>query len=180
MYIEPPRERIPRVPLDRRAYAFLIDYVTIWLITSLLGGNNFFLQLVVFIIAWLGMRVLLVSANHGQSLGRWALDLKVTDIRFRRTPSLLNLTKREAIAGFGAFLAMIGLNLTFINPFSTLLLVSPLLGLCSMALIDDDRNQTLYDRLAQTSIIPTRRGFSLDIRLRRVYWEVKKALKKRK
>nr|WP_034937874.1 RDD family protein [Gloeocapsa sp. PCC 73106] len=180
MYIEPPRQRIPKVPLDRRAYAFLIDYVTVWLITSLLGGSNFFLELLVFTIAWLGMRVLLVSVNQGQSLGRWALDLKVMDTRFRRLPSLVNLTKREAIVGFGAFLAMMGLNLAFINPFSTLILISPLLAESSMALTDEEMNQTLHDRLGQTIIIPTRRGFSLDVRLRRIYWEVKKSLNKRK
>jgi len=179
MYIDPSPRSIPKVPLDRRAYAFLIDYVTIWLITSLLGGQNILLQLVVFSLAWLGMRVLLVISNHGQSLGRWAMDLKVMDIRLERLPSVINLTKREGVLGFAAFLAMIGLNLTFINPFSTLLLVCPLLGECSIALADEEFNQAFHDRLAKTIIIPTKRGFSLDVRMRRLYWEAKKALRQK-
>lgn len=177
--MEPPSRYIPKVPLDRRAYAFLIDYVTVWLITLLLGGNNVFIQLLVFSFGWIILRILVVAGNRGQSLGRWALDIKLMDQRFNRIPPLLNLAKREGILGLAAFMAMVGLNITFINPFSTLILVSPLLGECSMALADEQFNQALHDRLAKTIVIPTSRGFSLDIRLRRIYWEVKKSLKKR-
>ena len=180
MYIEPSRRTIPKVPLDRRAYAFLIDYVVVWLITSLFAGGNLFLQFVVFAVAWLIMRVFVVAANQGQSLGRWSLDLKVMDTRFKRLPSVLNLAKREGILGFTAFLAMIGLNVTFINPFATLILICPLLGECSMALMDEEFNQAGHDRLAETVIIPTRRGFSLDIRCRRLYREVKNSLRQRR
>lgn len=179
MYIEPSRQRFPKVPLDRRAYAFLIDYVIVWLIASIFGGNNFLLQLLVFSVGWLIARIFVVAANSGQSLGRWCMDLKVMDTRYRRLPSVLNLAKREGVLGFAAFLAMIGLNLTFINPFSTLILVSPLLGECSLALTDEEFNQTFHDRLSETVIIPTKRGFSLDVRLRRLYWEVKKSLRQR-
>jgi len=47
-----------------------------------LGGNRpgfQFAQVVVFVLAWWGAAVLLVYRNQGQSLGRWALDMKVLD-----------------------------------------------------------------------------------------------------
>lgn len=182
--MEPPslyqEQYIPKVPLDRRAYAFLIDYVIIWLITSLLGGSNFLIQLLVFILAWVILRILVVAGNRGQTIGRWALDMKLMDTGYPRIPPVINLAKREGILGFSAFLAMMGLNIAFINPFSTLILVCPLLGECSMALADEELNQALHDRVAKTRIVPSRRGFSLDIRLRRIYWEVKKTLRNRR
>lgn len=172
--------RIPRVPIDRRAYAFLIDYIAVWLVTLMLGGGFWLLQLLVFTLAWLGLRVILVEVNQGQSLGRWALDLKIIDLRYRKIPGLLVLTKREAILGAAAFLAMLGLNINFGNAISMLILISPLAGDCCLAIADEQFNQALHDRVAQTLIIPSRRGFSLDLRSRRLIWEIKKAWRNRK
>jgi uncharacterized RDD family membrane protein YckC len=172
----PLSKRFPKVPLERRVYAFLIDFVSVWLISSMAGSWP--LQAIIFVAAWYGLRVAWTSRNQGQSLGAWAMDLKVIDLRFRRIPDLVTLGKREAIAGGAALLAMAGLNLFFVNSFSTLLLVSPLLADCGSALADEQYNQAFHDRLSGTVIIPTKRGFSLDLRVKRLLDEFKYRMRK--
>lgn len=177
MYDKPTTRRLPRVPIDRRAWAFLIDFITVWLITSLVGNN--ILQLPVFIIAWLGLRVLVVDRNQGQSLGRWALDMKIIDARFpNKIPNLVSLGKREGVLGFAAFLAMIGLNIGLTNALSMLLFVSPLLFDCGAAIADEQLNQAFHDRFAETIIIQSRRGFSLDLRCKKIVAEIKRSMRK--
>jgi uncharacterized RDD family membrane protein YckC len=178
MYSEKPADRrFPKVPLERRAYAFLIDFVSVWLLSSFVVG---ILQGVVFIAAWFALRVIVVEKNKGQSLGRWALDMKVIDPRLNKIPGLLELAKREGIVGFAALLAMIGLNIGFANGISMLLLISPLLADCGMALADEQINQAFHDRMAATIVVQTKRGFSLDLRLKKLFVEVKRNLKKRR
>ncbi|WP_013321818.1 RDD family protein [Gloeothece verrucosa] len=174
---EPSSRRFPKVPLDRRAYAFLIDFVSVWLISSIASGA-WFIQLLVFMISWFLLRVVVVEKNKGQSLGRWALDMKVIDGRFKRIPGIVELAKREGIVGLGAAIAMIGLNINFKNVLSMLLLVSPLLVDCGVAVGDEEFNQAFHDQIAGTVIIQTKRGFSLDLRLRRIWWEVRGKLRK--
>jgi len=177
MYLEKPvKRRFPKVPFDRRAYAFLIDFVTVWLISSI--TSNPFLQLLTFMGAWFGLRVILVQTNQGQSLGRWALDMKVINGRYNRMPGLVSLAKREGILGFAAYLSMIGLNLTFINAMSTLLLICPLLADGCFALANENYNEAFHDRLAETIVIQTRRGFSLDLRLKKIVAEVRRNMRK--
>ena len=95
MYSEPsPERRFPKVPLDRRAYAFLLDFVVIWILSSFSAG---FWQVIIFSICWFGLRVVLVERNQGQSLGSWAFDMKVIDLRLRRVPGIVELSKREGI-----------------------------------------------------------------------------------
>lgn len=179
MYLdESSSRRFPKVPLERRAYAFLIDFVSVWLISSPFG-NSEILQLLVFIMVWLLLRVILVEKNKGQSLGRWCLDMKVIDGRFKRIPGITDLAKRESIIGVAAAIAMIGFKINFRNSISMLLLISPLLVDCGLALADEQFHQAFHDRFAGTLIIQTKRGFSLDLRLRRIWWEVKQKLRKR-
>ncbi|MGK7876948.1 MAG: RDD family protein [Xenococcaceae cyanobacterium] len=167
---KPVYRRFPKVPIERRTAAFLIDFVTVWLVSSLAGIA---LQWLVFILAWLALRVLVVEKNQGQSLGRWALDMKVIDARFNKIPGLVALAKREGIICFGAFLAMIGLNINFRNGISMLLLISPLLADCGFAFADEQLSQAFHDRIAQTIVIQTRRGFSLDLRLKKLLAQLK-------
>jgi hypothetical protein len=75
MSLEPIYYRFPKVPIERRAAAFGIDFVGVWFVSALLGLNVVF-QAMVFILLWLGMRVILVSSNQGQSLGRWGIRYK--------------------------------------------------------------------------------------------------------
>lgn len=168
--------RFPKVPLERRAYAFLIDFVTVWLLSSFVTG---ILQGLVFIAAWFGLRVIAVEKNKGQSLGRWALDMKVIDPRLNKIPGLVELAKREGIVGFAALLAMIGLDIGFANGISMLLLISPLLADGGVALADEQLNQAFHDRVAATLVVQTQRGFSLDLRLKKLFIEVKRKLQKR-
>lgn len=175
MSLEPIYTRYPKVPVERRTAAFLIDFVGVWVVSSLVAGNVLF-QMLVFLLLWLGLRVVLVSSNQGQSLGRWALDIKVLDAK-SKIPGLLTLAKREGIIGFCAGLAMIGFGIGLANPISFLLLTTPLAADCGMAFADADTQQALHDRIAKTFIIQTRRGFSLDIRLKKWFAQIKRRMK---
>ncbi|YAI82289.1 MAG: RDD family protein [cyanobacterium endosymbiont of Rhopalodia sterrenbergii] len=166
--------RFPKVPIDRRAYAFVLDFIIIWLISSFFG---FFLQELFFIICWLILRVILVEKNKGQSLGSWAFDIKVIDIQFSKTPGLIELAKREGILGGVALLAMIGLRISFRNGLSMLLLTMPLLVDCGIVLGDQELNQAFHDRIAGTILVQTNRGFSLDLRLKRLQSIIKGKIK---
>lgn len=168
--------RFPKVPLDRRAYAFLLDFVTVWFISSFFRG---LLKELIFIIVWIGLRIILVEKNRGQSLGSWAFDMKVIDPRFSKIPGLKELGKREGILGGAALLAMVGLSINFRNGLSMLLFITPLLIDCGFALGDEDLNRAFHDRIADTIVIQTRRGFSLDLRLKKLWFIIQDKLKKR-
>ena len=176
MSIKPVYKRFPLVPIERRAGAFLIDFVSVWLLSSFFGGNVW-LRGVVFLLLWLGLRVVLVSSNQGQTLGRWALDMKIIDAKFAKIPGMFSLTQREGILGFCALLAMIGLNINLANAISMLLLLSPLAADCGTALADLEAQQAFHDRVAQTIVIQTRRGFSLDIRLKKWFAQLKSRMR---
>lgn len=178
--LEPIYKRFPQVPIERRFYAFLIDFVAVWLVSSMAGGNPF-LRVLVFMALWLGMRVVLVSSNQGQSLGRWALDMKVLDAKYGKLPGLLTLTKREGILGVCALLAMFGFNVLangISMLLSMLLLIAPLGVDCGIALSEPEKQQAFHDRIAQTLVIQTRRGFSLDLRLKRWVAQIRRRMQK--
>lgn len=169
-------KRFPKVPIQRRAYAFLLDFVTVWFISSFVSG---IIKYLVFIFVWFALRVILVEKNQGQSLGSWAFDMKVIDARLRRIPGLLELAKREGILGGAALLAMIGLSINIRNGLSMLLLISPLLINCGVALGDEEFSQAFHDRIAATVVIQTRRGFSLDLRLKKLWFLLRDKLRSR-
>lgn len=175
---EPYSRRFPKVPIERRAYAFLIDFITVWLISSM-ASQSWWLEFIVFIFTWLIFRVIIVEKNKGQSLGRWAFDMKVIDERFNRIPGIFELSKREGIIGLAAAIAMIGLKINFANFLSLILLLCPLLVDCGLAIADQEFQQAFHDRVAGTLVIQTKRGFSLDLRLRRLWLEVKQKIRKR-
>ncbi|AFZ36786.1 RDD domain containing protein [Stanieria cyanosphaera PCC 7437] len=167
--------RFPRVPIKRRVGAFLIDFVTVWFVSSFFGNS---IQWLIFILGWLVMRVVVVDKNQGQSLGSWALDLKVIDARFNKIPDLVVLGKREGILGFAAVLAMYGLEINLRNGLSMLLLLTPLLVDCGIAFADEELNQAFHDRLASTIVIQTPRGYSLDLRLKKLLAQIKNNMRK--
>lgn len=166
--------RFPMVPMPRRIAAFAIDMLAVGLLSLLFGRQA---NMVMFIVFWLGLRVIVVAQNQGQSLGRWALDMKVINPKYRAVPGLLELTKREAITGLGALLAWIGL--LSLSPTNGLLLVLPipLFVDCGLAFTDDEYRQAFHDRIAQTIVIQTRRGYSLDIKLRRLFAQAGRRMK---
>ncbi|MGB5634637.1 MAG: RDD family protein [Waterburya sp.] len=174
---EPDYRRYPKVPLDRRIGAFAIDFLSVWFISSFFASNLFF-QWLVFLPTWLILRVLIVEKNRGQSLGRWAFDIKVIDPRFNRVPELLALVKREIIIGCGSALAIAGLQINVRNGLSMLLLLAPLLIDCSLALLDEANNLAFHDRVAETFIVQTERGFSLDLRLKKIFGQIQRSMRK--
>jgi uncharacterized RDD family membrane protein YckC len=162
---EPLPRRYPRVPIQRRIYAFLVDFVTVWFLSALAAIP--FLQLIVFVLAWLGLRVYAVSRFKGQSLGRWAFDIQIIDGRRGRVPDVMVLTKREGAISVIAFLGLAGLQYGFPNLLSVAILVSPLFINLVVAIGDEENQQAIHDRFFDTVIVPSRRGYSLDIRIRR-------------
>jgi uncharacterized RDD family membrane protein YckC len=159
---DPPENRPPKIPLGRRGWAFGIDFAAAWLLSSLVGGNS-----VVFLLAWLGLRVILPIRNFGQSLGRYALDIKLVENRFYKTPGFAELAQREGITGVGALLASIALaNLNPGTAFYLLFLLP--LGLdCGVAFADPANQLAFHDRIAGTLVVGVRRGYSLDLKVKK-------------
>ncbi len=165
--------RLPRVPIERRMGAFVIDFLAVWFVSSFFGAA----QWLVFFIAWLLMRIIIVDRNQGQSLGRYALDMTIINIRYNCLPDLIALGKREGLLGFTAMLALLGLN-NFSNGLLLLFLLTPLLIDCIPALFDRDLERAFHDRLAETMIVQTPRGFSLDLRLKKIFAEIQRNMRK--
>ena len=104
-------------------HCWLIDFLAVSLLSLLLGSSAIAI-IIVFLIGWVGLRVVWVTRNRGQSLGRWALDMRIIDLQRGGTPDLLSLTKREGVIGLGAALLLIGLvNLSPGAPWALLLFV---------------------------------------------------------
>ncbi len=164
-----PRDRnlpvyVPRVPLERRIAATAIDAVAIALFSTLLGPAA---QPILFLLLWWVMRVLVVVNNRGQSLGRLAMDIKILDERSRRVPTVLDLSKREGALGIAFWLAFWSLGpLANANP-TGLLTITPVAVDLAVLALDNERRQAVHDRLGNTILTQTRRGFSLDIKVKR-------------
>ncbi|MEL6496731.1 MAG: RDD family protein [Cyanobacteria bacterium J06623_7] len=163
--------------MDRRVGAFAIDFLSVWFISAFFAANLFF-QWLVFLSVWMIWRVIIAEKNQGQSLGRWALDMMVVDPRFDRLPELVDLGKRELLLGCGAALAIAGLQINFRNGLSMLLLLSPLLIDCALAFLDDENNLAGHDRLGKTLVIQTERGFSLDLRLKKIFGQIQRNMRR--
>ena len=157
--------RFPRVPLWRRGVALGIDAIVVG-VPSSLGSPGF--QFVGFALLWFILRIVVVAKNQGQSLGRWALDMRVIDREFGRTPELLPLVQRETLLGIVTFLSLEAIShLGGLNPWVVMGLVP--LGLdAALALTDEMGRQTFHDRWSQTYVVQSRRGYSLDLRLKRL------------
>lgn len=166
----------PRVQLWRRTAAFFIDFVAVWLVSGLLASILPILPFfILFLCLWLVFRVFLVVRNHGQSLGRYALDMAVIEVRFSKVPGLLTLTKREGILGLFSFLAATGLSLMATNP-AALLLFVPLAADCGLAWTESSR-RAFHDMLASTLVVGSRRGYSLDLKVKRLVAELARRVK---
>jgi uncharacterized RDD family membrane protein YckC len=165
-----PPKQYPKVEFGRRGMALGTDFLCVWLVSSLLGTNSLgiqFVQILIFAITWVIVRVIVPYNNQGQSLGRWAFDMKVRDVESGKIPDLQTLLKREGIVCLGALLASITLSNIIRNP-TAILLVLPLAIDCGAALSDTQLKQTLHDRYARTMIVSSRRGYSLDLKVKRL------------
>ncbi len=170
----PSRRRIPKAPFDRRVAAFALDFGSIALLSSFSGSM---LYIPIFFILWLGMRVIATGNNKGQSLGRWAFDIRIAELRTGSTPGLLELAKREAMTGFGAALIMI--SLASLSPTNgwILILPLPLLADCGIAFVDPEFRQAFHDQIARTVVVESRRGYSLDIKVKKLIAEAQRRVK---
>lgn len=168
MNTSPDYTRFPRVQMGRRAVAFGIDFLGVWLLSSISRRGDRFsgAQGIVFLLAWYVTRVFVAYRNHGQSFGRWALDMKVLDVELGKVPSLLALVTRESIVGLGAMLAAIALN-NFFSSASNILLLLPLVIDCGIAFIGNTRSLAGHDLIARTIVASSLRGYSLDIKVKR-------------
>lgn len=168
----------PKVPTWRRSAALGTDIFIVWLISSLASSSSGVLGFVFFILLWFILRVFLAAKNQGQSLGRWAFDQKVIDLRYNKTPGILELSRREGVMGLCAYLATLGLSGLVSGNAGILLFWIPILADCGLALFDTTRNpQTFHDRLGRTVIVGTQRGYSLDIKIRNWVDKMKKDMK---
>lgn len=174
--------QLPRVQLWRRGIAFAIDFVGVWLISLFISGNSLvggLLRSLLFIFAWLILRVVVVYRNQGQSLGRWILDMKVVDADLGRVSGLQALLKREIFLAISALFFATGLSsVRLVREGWILLLSIPLLLDFGLAVSDSLRRQALHDRLARTLVVQTRRGYSLDLKIKNLVAQVGQRVKK--
>ena len=169
-------DRLRKGPLDRRAYAFALDFVVAWFVSSAIAGG--FARSLLFLTIWLGDRVVFSLQNRGQSLGRWAFDLKAIDLQYLRLPSVLDLCKREGLAGGAAAIAVAGLSAIFSARAAGLLLLLPLAADLGCAWTDPDNRQAFHDRVGRTAVISSRRGYSLDLKVRRLVASLRRSVQK--
>jgi hypothetical protein len=88
-----------------------------------------------------------------------------------------DLMKREVVTGLGSLLTLIGVvSLSPTNGW-ILILPIPLLVDCGAAFLDTENRQALHDRLAGTVITQSRRGYSLDLKVRKLFAEMKQRMK---
>ena len=157
----------PRVPLWRRFAALGIDILIANFLSAVVLSNGL-ARFVVFILLWLFLRIVLVAKNQGQSLGRWALNTKVVDTRSNQTPGILELSKREGILGVTVFLTLVGISHLWSGNAGILLFIVPLVVDGGAILFDTNRYpRTVHDRVSQTIVVGSRRGYSLDLKVRK-------------
>jgi hypothetical protein len=73
---------------------------------------------------------------------------------------------------------MIGLNYGLPNVLSLLLLISPLVADFVVAVADEQRQQAFHDRIVNTVVVPTKQGFSLDVRIRKTFDQLRDRMRK--
>lgn len=160
--------RLKKAQMLSRVGASAIDFSLAWLLSTVAITGDAKLQLgqwVIFAILWGLLRVVVVMNNQGQSPGHWAMDLKVIDARSAQLPRIDDLLKREAIAGGSCLLLLIGFNMGGLVLFA---LLAPLAIDNGIGVADPVRLQTLHDRWVDTIVVYTTRGYSLDLKLKKV------------
>lgn len=176
LYAEPAWMRMPRAKIWRRGVASTIDFALAWMLSVVGLSPQASLQLgqwLIFIVSWLVLRVVIASKNQGQSPGHWAMDMMVIRLKSGKVPDLQTLVKRESALGLGALLVLVGLTQLHWG-FVVFVLVAPLAVDCGVAFSDALRRQTLHDRWVQTVVVHTYRGFSLDIKVRRLVQQLRR------
>ncbi len=157
--VKTPQKHYPKAEITRLGMALVIGFLGAWLVSSLLGSNDLgiqFAQIFVFILTWMVLRVLIVYNNQGQSLRRWAFNLKVLEVDHgqivSRIPVLQVLLQREGIICFRCFLGSIFLRNIIANPTAILLVLPPEID-CGVALSDTQMRLLRWDSLSMTAML---------------------------
>lgn len=165
------------VPLWKRGAALGVDFLVVGLISAFLSMSAA-AQASLFIVGWLFMRVVVVSKNRGQSLGRWAFNMQVVDGQRSKTPELMALTKREGLIALGAALAFLGVMNFGPTAAWALLLFIPLGLDCGVAYANPSLGQAFHDQIAGTYVVQSRLGYSLDIKLKKIVADAQRRVKR--
>jgi uncharacterized RDD family membrane protein YckC len=162
---EPAYNRLPLASLPTRLGAFVIDFLACFLlaqlIRELLGlSGGFWLQFI-FMPIWLSDRALV----NGQSLGRWAMSLKVVNMNYGKPTGTLALLKREGL--ILAFLLLIINSLDSSGMITSLTIFAPIPLIVELVFASADtlKRQTIHDRLSESIVVFTRKGLQLDLKL---------------
>jgi uncharacterized RDD family membrane protein YckC len=167
MDFEPAYNRYSLAQMGQRVAASGIDIVACLMLSSFLealvgidaasGAGE-----LIFCFVWLFNRVLLPTKNQGQSVGRWAMNLRVVDMEFGNTANIAALVRREA--------AILIAMLIWISSLDSLtgaviLALVPVVVDIAPAFVDIDRRQALHDKIGGTIVINSRKGFELEQKL---------------
>ncbi len=177
------RRHYQKGDIARRGMALAVDLFSVWLLSSMVRSNQIgiqFAQIFVFVFAWIIFRVIIVYNNQGQSLGRWAFDLKLLEVAngeiVNRIPQFQTLLLREGVICFSSLLLSIFLGNIILNPAAVVLLL-PLIIDGGAALSDTQMRQAFHDRFFRTIIVSSHRGYSLDIKIKRLVAKIQRNMR---
>jgi uncharacterized RDD family membrane protein YckC len=167
MDFEPAYNRFSLAQMGQRTAASGIDIVVCLMLSSLLeallgidvvsGGGE-----LIFCFVWLFNRVLLTTKNQGQSVGRWSMNLRVVDTEFGKTANVIALLRREAAILVAMIIWIASLDsLTG----AVILALVPIVIDIAPAFVDIDRRQAIHDKIGDTIVINSRKGFELERKL---------------
>ncbi|AFY70525.1 RDD domain containing protein [Thalassoporum mexicanum PCC 7367] len=179
MDFEPAYNRFSLAQMGQRTAASGIDIVVCLMLSSLLealvgidvvssGGE------LIFCFVWLFGRVLVPTRTQGQSIGRWAMNLRVVDVEFGKTANVIALARREATILIAMLIWIASLDsLTG----AVILALVPVVVDIAPAFVDIDRRQALHDRIGGTIVINSRKGFELERKLLGFFGQANKFVK---
>ncbi|MDX1978606.1 MAG: RDD family protein [Pseudanabaenaceae cyanobacterium bins.68] len=160
---EPAYTRLPLASLSARIGGFVIDFFACYLLALLLKellgwgiGAQF-----LFVPVWLSDRVLF----NGQSLGRWAMSLRVVNLNYGKPTGALLLLRRESLILVFLLLLLNSLDQNGMITSLTLFAPLPLVADLVFAAADTLKRQSVHDRLGESIVIFTRKGWQLDLKL---------------
>ncbi|MGK7909726.1 MAG: RDD family protein [Synechococcus sp.] len=90
------------------------------------------------------------QSRTGQSIGKWALNIKTVDTQTDEPPSLIRSVAREGVSSLLIATEALGV---------------PLVADSLFAIFDKEKRQSLHDRAARTQVIDCEEGYQLDAKL---------------
>ena len=90
------------------------------------------------------------QSTTGQSVGKWALNIKTVDTQTDEPPSLIRSVAREGVSSLLIATEALGV---------------PLVADSLFAVFDKDKRQSLHDRAARTQVVNCEEGYQLDAKL---------------